>query len=112
MAKESTNHSYDRWARRRSDEFLACFIAEHAPARARDLLVGTSNSYGYPARDRKLAAAGAELDRRRAIEAVGEAARLRDLIPTPPNVDRSARKASPHRGETVCTASQQNQKGG
>lgn len=103
MAKKSANHSYDRWARRRSDEFLACFIAEHAPARARDLLVGTSNSYGYPARDRKLAAAGAELDRRRASEAVDEAARLRDLIPAPSNVNRSARKVSPHRSATVRT---------
>ena len=111
MAKESANHPYDRWARRRSDEFLASFIAEHAPARARDLLVGTSNSYGYPARDRKLAAAGAELDRRRATEAVDEAARLRDLVPTPPNVDRSARKTSLHREETVHPQSRPNQKG-
>lgn len=112
MTKESTNHSYDRWARRRSDEYLAYFIAEHAPARARDLLIGTSDSYDSPARDRKLAAAGAELDRRRAIEAVGEAARLRELIPAPPNVDRGVREVSPHRDEAARRASQQSQKGG
>lgn len=111
MAKESTNHSYNRWARRRSDDFLASFIAEHAPARARDLLVGTSDSYGCPARDRKLAAAGAELDRRRAAEAVDEAARLRDLVPAPPSVSRGARKVSPHREEAARTPSRPNQKG-
>lgn len=112
MAKNSTNHSYSRWARRRSDEFLASFIAQHAPARARDLLVGTTHSYGNPSRDRNLAAAGAELDRRRAIEAVDEAARLRDLVPDPPNVCRDVRKVSPDQNNIRCPPNRQNQKGG
>lgn len=112
MAKNSTNHSYLRWARRRSEEFLASFIAQHAPARARDLLIGTAYSYGDPSRDRKLAAAGAELDRRRAIEAVDEAARLRDLVPDPPNVCRDVRKVPLDRSNTLRSSNRQDQKGG
>ena len=74
MAKHSTNHGFHKWAQRRSTEALAALVAQYAPRRAAALLAGRTYSSGSPVLDLQLAAAAAELDRRRASEAVAEAA--------------------------------------
>ena len=88
MAKDSTRHDYRRWATRRSTEALAALVAEHAGRCAQARLSGRPYSSGSAVLDRKISAAAAELDRRRASEALAEAARLRDLGVTPPQVRR------------------------
>ena len=79
MAKDSTQHDYQRWAARHSTEGLAALVAEHAERCAQARLSGSSYSSGSAVLDRKISAAAAELDHRRASEALAEAARLRNL---------------------------------
>ena len=80
MAKNSTVHKYDNWAARRSTEYLAALVvAEHAGRCAQARLAGRTYSSGSAALDRKISAAAAELNSRRASEALAEAARLRNL---------------------------------
>ena len=79
MTKDSTQHDYRRWAARRSTETLAVLLAEHAGRYAQARLTGREYSSGSAVLDRKISAAAAELDHRRASEALAEAARLRNL---------------------------------
>lgn len=92
MAKHSTNHGFHKWAQRRSTEALAALVVQYAPRRAAALLAGRTYSSGSPVLDLQLAAAAVELDRRRASEAVAEAARLRDLGGPPQQIHRGQRQ--------------------
>ena len=104
MAKHSTNHVFHKWAQRRSTEALAALVAQYAPRRAAALLTGRTYSSGSPVLDLQLAAAAAELDRRRASEAVIEAARLRDLGGSPQQIRRGQRDETAYRVNRIREA--------
>ena len=81
MAKNSGNHDYDWWARRKSSEHLRALLLREAPIRARSLLTGdekgATESISNTRLHKQCRAAAAELDERSANQTMAEQTRSR-----------------------------------